>query len=313
MRTRTLFLASLLAVSGGALVVPAAAPVARAADDDPATRDAKARIAYFDDHAGKVKDDGKFADLVMDLADYPHALTVERVGRILLKEKDEEHQAIAAAALSSYKKPVEIRDAAGKVLVKGIESGDVSDYVRDSCIDAIGKIDYKDAVPTLNAVALKGGDSWVLCTAVRVMGELDDKRALPALLQLWERFPKGYKWDTGGEVTVDTGASGTADQDAAEAQFAAQSKGAHRKGKPPTMLRDYAQQLVRTVMKITRDDTIISSDLLRAWMEAHREELTKLGIEIPKYKGPTKKADDKDKKGGKDKDAKPGDAPKDAK
>lgn len=300
MRTRTVFLWSCLVLAGGVAGLPAAAPSAQAGDEDPGTRDAKARIAYFDDHAGKVKDDGKFADLVMDLADFPHELTVERVGRILLKERDEEHQAIAAAALSSYKKPAAIRDAAGKVLVKGIESGDVSDYVRDSCIDSIGKIDYKEGVLTLNAVALKGGDPWVLCTAVRVMGELDDKRALPALLQLWERFPKGYKWDTGGEVKVDTGASGTADQEAAEAAWAAQAKGAVRKGKPPTMLRDYAQQLVRTVMRITRDESIISADLLRAWMESRREELTKLGIEIPKYKGPTKKPDEKDKKGGKD-------------
>jgi len=304
MKCRTLLLATLLSA--------ALLPAARAGDEeDPATRDAKARIEFFDKNAGRVKDDGKYAELLMDLAGYPHALTVERVGKVLLRDRDEEHQAIAASAMSEFDAPKEINDAAGKVLVKALTDGDVSDFVKDSCVDSIGKLLYKDAVPTLNQLALEGGDPYVLLTIVRVMGKLKDRRSLPALLQLWERLPKGYKWDTGGEVKVDTGASGTADADAAKAQWEAKNKGkGGRKGKPPVMFKQYVQELVKSVHILTGDTTIDSADLLRAWMEARVDELAKEGVVIPKATGPAQKADkdDKDGKGKKGKDAKDGDA-----
>ena len=289
-RIPALLLSALLAIACGAAA-------ARAADDDPATRDAKAKIEYFEKYVSKVKDDGKYADLVMELAQYPHALTVERIGKILLRDRDEEHQLIAAAALSEFKAPDDVRDAAGKVLVKGLQSDPPTD-VLDTCIDSIGKIDYKDAIPVLNEIALGGGDPYVLLTTVRTMGRLNDRRALPALLELWERTPVGYKWET-GEVKVDTGASGTADADAAKAQWEAKygsSMGHHKK--PPVMFKVYIQELIRSVRKITGDEKIEAPNDLRVWMEARREELEKAGIQIPRFKGtPPPKSDEKDKKG----------------
>lgn len=306
MRSRS-FLLSCVAVLAAA--VPATE--VRAADDDAAAKSAKAAVEYFEKYAGKAKDMGTYADLVAGLSEAKHPISVERVARILHKDNDPEHKMIAAATLGGFKAPKEAQDAAGKALLWWLEKGDNEPELRDSVIHSIGQILYRDAVPKLNEVMLGGGDPFVLLTTVRVVGLLDDHRSLPALLELWERTPVGYKWDTGGEVKVDTGAEGTADQEAAEAAWHAanDSKMKGRK-KPPVMFRVYVQELIKTVRKITKDETIEMPDQFRAWMEAHREELKKEGIDIPKFKGPSKKASGKD---GKDKDGKDGGKGKDEK
>lgn len=286
------------------LVLTAAAVpcAAGAGEEDPATRDAKAAVAYFDKYAGKAKDDMKFGDLLMDLTRIRHTITVERIGKVLLRDSNVEHQQIAGAALGGFREPKEVRDAAGKLLEKAVQDAK-DDDVKDTCIDSIGKIRYRDAVPTLNQVALAGGNPYVLYTTVRVMGQLEDRRALPALLELWERHPVGYSWET-GEVNVDTGAEGTADQDAAEAEWQAKyGSSMGPKKKPPVMLKVYIQELVRSVEKITKEK-IAKPDQLRAWMEARREELKKEGVDIPKYKGPSKKQKEKDEKEKDEKDGK---------
>lgn len=289
-----------------ALVLAAAsAPPLRAADDDAAAASAKAAVAYFEKYAPKAKDVGKFADLVAELGDVRHPIAAERISRILMRDNDSEHKMIAASTLGSFKAPKDAQEAAGKALLQWLEKEGNDPELTDSVVHAIGQIVYKDAVPKLNELLLGGGDPFVLLTTVRVVGLLDDRRSLPALLELWERTPVGYKWDTGGEVKVDTGSDGTADQEAAEAQWHAanDSKMKGRK-KPPVMFRVYIQELIKTVRIITKEETIEMPDQLRAWMETRRDELKKEGIDIPKFKGASKKQDPKDKDKDKGKDEK---------
>lgn len=297
------------------VLVTVAAPAARAAEDDVATQNAKATIAFFDKNASRAKDDQKFSELVMEVANTGHPLAAERLGKVLRKDSSLEHKMIAAAALGQMKDPDEARKAAGKALLESFEKDDFDADVKINVVESLGDLDCHDAVPALSAAALKGGDPFVLLRVVRALGKINDRRALPALLELWERHPVGYSWET-GEVNVDTGSEGTADQEAAEAQWHAQydSAMAHHK-KPPVMFKVYIKELILTVRKITGDETIEKPDQFRAWMEAHREELAKEGIDIPKYKGPAKKKDDgKGGKGGKDeKDDKGGKDGKDGK
>lgn len=280
------------------LTLAALAAPARAADDPALLNNAKAAVAYFDKYASSAKDEQKYAELLMDMTRIHHAITVERIGKVLLREGEEERRMIAAAALAEFTKPKEIADLAGKLLVEGAKKAPTDD-VKDNCIDSMGKLKYRDGVPYLNEVALAGGNPYVLLTTVRVMGEINDRRALPALLELWERHPVGYSWET-GEVNVDTGAAGTADQEAAEAEWNSQyGSSMGPKKKPPVMFKVYIQELVKTVGKLT-GEKIEKPEDLRAWMEARREELKKEGVEIPKYKGAPKKKDDG--KGDKEKD-----------
>ncbi len=274
----------------------AAAPAARA-DDDAAAVQAKAAIDYFKKYEKKAKDPTKWADLVMELARTKHPLAADELGKFLMRDKELEHQMILAGALQEFRGDKAGAEAAGKVLHEALDKGKFENEVIDSIVNAIGILEYKPACMSLCDLLGRGGDPFLLITTVRAVGNLRDMRALPTLLELWERHPVGYSWET-GEVSVDTGASGTADQEAAEAawhaKYDSQMKG---KKSPAQMFKVYIQELVKSVEKITGEKIETAAEL-RTWMEEHVEELKKLGVEIPKYKGPPRKDEDKD---GKDK------------
>lgn len=273
-----------------------AAAAASRAGDVPA--DVKAAIDYFEKYAGKAKDDGKFAGLVGDLAATQDPAAAERIAKILDQDKSLEHQQIAADSLGDFKKTPAGREAAGKALVKALQKGGYEEDVDIQIVDGIGKLPYVEGCLPVCEVLSKSSSPWYMVRCVRCLGNLKDLHALPTLLEILEKFPPAMKWgDTGGgETKVDTGASGDADQKAAEAKYNEDHKGDHKKGKPPVMFKAYIQELKLTVHKITLDETIESAVGLRLWMEAHAEQLTKLGIEIPKYHGPTRKDEDGKKK-----------------
>ncbi len=286
-------LAAVLALGGVALV-----DVAQARDSDEQTKE---KIAYFEKYASKARDDTQYADLLFELASSQNPIAAQRVAKVLHKDKDLEHQRIAAAVLAEFTKDPEAAKEAAKAISKAVataaeEQGSYEDEVVDTAIESAGKLGIPDTIPAISAFLLKTENAFVMITGVRAFGRINDLHALPCLLELFERLPAGFRWET-GEVSVDTGAAGTADQDAAVAEF--NKKYGHKmKGKqsPKVMLKAYIQEMKKTVHKLTKDDTIARARDLRAWMEARREELAKMGIEIPKYKGPTQKDEDEKKK-----------------
>jgi hypothetical protein len=276
-----------------ALAAPlAAARAARAADTPD---DVKEAIAYFDKYAGKAKEATKYAELVHDLASTQAAAAAERIGQILVKEKDPEHHLIAADALGEFLKDKEGREAAGKVLVKALQDGGFDEDMQIQIVDSLGKLTFAPGTLPICDLLVKTDSPWLMLRCVRALGLIKDLHALPALLEILERFPVGYKWPAGDEVKYDSGAAGDADQKEAEKQYNDKNKNQRRKGKPPVMFKAYVQELKKTVQAITGDSTIDGGQALRAWMVAHTDELKKLGIEIPKYKGPPIPEDDKKK------------------
>lgn len=286
--TSALLIASAFCAGGRAFAADDADKEAEAA----AAKRAKDQIAYFERDSKKTKDLFKYADLMGELCATQHALIAKHLGKILTKSKDLDRQMIAADFLGKFKSPDDIRDAAGAELLEALDAKGMEVDVLEKIVISIGAIDYKPAVPTLCEILRKGGDPWLLVHTVRVVGDLKDKRALPILLELWERSPVGFSWET-GSVSVDTGSSGTADQEAAEAAWNAKYGNVKAKGKPPVMLKAYIGEIVKSVKKIT-DVEMSKSSELREWMEAHAKELAELGIEIPRYKGGTRKPGDKD-------------------
>ncbi len=281
------------AILGVALIgLLAATPSAYA--DEAFDNQVKEQIAYFKKNAKRAKDPQVWGDLVMELGASEHPKAAEYMGRLLLKDKDVDHQMILASALATFKGSDDSRDAAGKALLMVLEKGKKLEIdVIDSVADSLGKLQYKPAVFALCEILRKGADPYLQVTVVRAVGRLDDKRALPTLLELWERLPVGYSWET-GEVTVDTGASGTADQDAAEAAWNAKYGGMMKaKASPKVMLKIYIQELAKAVARICGEKIGQAADL-RLWMEEHAKELKELGIEVPKYKGPRRKKTDEE-------------------
>ena len=276
-----------------ALAAPLAAARSAGAADTPA--EVKEAIAYFDKYAGKAKDTTKYAELVHDLASTQAPEAAERIGRILAQEKDPEHHLIAADALSEFLKDKAGREAAGKILVKALTDGGFEEEMQIQIVDSLGKLTFGPGTLPICDVLVKSDSPWLMLRCVRSLGLIKDMHALPALLEILERFPAGYKWPAGEEVKYDSGAAGDADQKEAEKQYNDKNKNQRRKGKPPVMFKAYVQELKKTVQAITGDTTIDGGQALRAWMVAHTEELKKLGIEIPKYKGPPLPDEDKKK------------------
>src|SRR5262245_46067100 len=276
-----------------ALAAPLAAAERAGAADTPA--EVKAAIDYFDKYAAKSKDDTKYAELVHDLASTQAREAAERIGKILVQEKNPEHHLIAVDALGEFLKDKEGREAAGKVLVKALTDGGFEEEMQIGIVDSLGKLTYGPGTLPICDVLIKTDSPWLMLRCVRALGLIKDLHALPALLEILERFPVGYKWPAGDEVKYDSGAAGDADQKEAERQYNEKNKNQRRKGKPPVMFKAYIQELKKTVQAITGDSTIDGGQALRAWMVAHSDELKKLGIEIPKYKGPPLPKDEKDK------------------
>ena len=261
---------------------------------------AKQEIAYFKKYAKKAKDASKWADLAMGVVGTQHPLAAKELGKILMRDKDLEHQMILAAAMADFVDKEEGRVVAGEWLHKALDKGKYETEVIDSIVNSIGKLKYKPAVFSLCDMMKKGGDPYLMFTVVRAAGNLEDLRALPTLLGLWEKHPVGYSWET-GDVSVDTGASGTADQEAAEAAWKAKYGNSMKaKGKPSVMFKLYIQELAKSVAKIT-GEKLGSAQALREWMEAHIDELKEAGVEIPRYKGAPRKKDKDAKKKGKKK------------
>ncbi len=283
---------TMLALAVAACLAPASA--ARAGD---MPADVKEAIAYFDKYSAKSKDDTKYAELVHELASTGAPAAAERIGRILTEDRNPEHHMIAADALSEFAKDGEGRTAAGKALVKALQKGDWDEDMQIQIVDALGKLTFAPGTLPVCDVLLKAESPWLMLRCVRALGLIKDLHALPALLEILERMPVGYKWPAGEEVQVDTGAAGDADQKEAERQYNEQNGGGRgKKGKPPVMFKAYIQELKKTVQAITGDPTIDGGQALRGWMVARTDMLKKLGIEIPKYKGPPLPDEDKKKK-----------------
>ena len=277
-----------------ALAAPlAAVRAAQAAETPPEVKEA---IAYFDKYAGKAKDETKYAELVHELASTQAPAAAERIGQILVKEKNPEHHLIAVDALSEFTKDKEGREAAGKVLVKALEEGDFEEEMKIQIVDSLGKLTFGPGTLPICEVLIKTDSPWLMLRCVRSLGLIKDLHSLPALLEILERMPVGYKWPAGEEVKYDSGAAGDGDQKEAERQYNEKNKNQRRKGKPPVMFKAYVQELKKAVQAITGDSTIDGGQALRAWMVSRSDQLKKLGIEIPKYKGPPLPDEAKDKK-----------------
>lgn len=291
------FVAALLALS-------ALSATPSAAEDLEA--EAKRQVQMFDDTYSKTKDDIKYAEFVMELTAFPHPVVVDRLARILMKDQNIDRKIIAINALAEFRKPADVRDLAGKALTASLREKEIDFDVKEHAVNAIASLKWKESVPTLNELILDKGRPpdgvWFVLASIRSMATIGDRRALSALLELWERMPAKVKWPGGAEVRVDTGTAGDGDQKAAEAKYKEQNGNGKKKGKPPTDFRVWAQELLKSIYALS-GQKFEEPDQLRAWMIANAAELKKEGVEIPEPK-----EEKKDKK----KDQ-PKDAPKDAK
>jgi HEAT repeat protein len=244
---------------------PVAAPAAAAIPPLATEDEARAGIEKFK-AAFKNKDVGYRATAMFALAKVQHPLAVEELGKVLTN-RNLELRTAAAMAFADF---TAIPGVAGARLLSTFDAnGDDAVYLM-TAIDGVESVRYRAALPTLIKL-FKHKNGAVVKHAIFAIARLQDVRALDALLEMMKehKIEDGYSWQ-GGEVSVDTGAPGTADQEAAEAQY--QQQYGNNGSKPKSAakkVRDIGQILLLAMKDLTGQQFSKTSEA-RAWVEKNK-------------------------------------------
>jgi hypothetical protein len=249
------------------VAVLASGAVAKDDDEAMAERRAKAAVKRFK-HYFKSKDVDKKCDALLVLSRTQHPLTVAEMRKVLMKDRDAEVRDACVMVLGDM---TEVADEAGAAIRDLLElcvrkRRKEDPEVLKSAGASIGKLGYKGAHEGLLWL-LDHNDQWVVVNAIRAIAQVGDRKALPKLYDMAVFQGTGYSWST-GEVTVDTGAAGDADQKAAEALW--KKKYGHVKPRKagPTVVKLYMRHLRECVEKLT-GEKFESAAEFKAWIDAH--------------------------------------------
>jgi hypothetical protein len=261
-------------VAALALLVAAAGPAC--AEGGPALAgadEARAALERFEE-AWKAKGltgDERLAvreQAMRELAKVQHPAVAERLIKVS-KDRDPDLRILSVMYLGEQ---VAAPGYAGKAVVGAIQKGSDDPVFLMFCGDALGSLDYRGQVEVLRTLLASKNES-VQKHALVIIGEMKETRLLADVLQLMVdlKIDKGMKWE-GGEVHVDTGAAGDADQRAAEAAYAAKY-GSGQKGKAGgRKMRDLKPTLLQT-MKMLTGVEFASTDQAKKWLEENRAQV----------------------------------------
>lgn len=247
---RTLSLCLLLALGAAVVRAEDQKKVEKVSDDE-----AKQAIEAFKKEF-KTRDIEVKQNAVYNLHDVPHPLVLKELAK-LLKNKDARVRNVAALAVGGHGYDIQ---AAGKVLMDTFKRDYKTEQVVGSVLQAMQELKYMKYWPDLKK-SMKDKRNAVVIWSLGVLGSNKDYRALPTLLDMYQvAMPKKVTWKT-GEVKVDTGAAGDADQKAAEAKFNAKygRGGSKEKAKAKRKAkafdeRNFSDYLRKTVKAITGED-----------------------------------------------------------
>lgn len=229
---------------------------------------AKAALAKFDE-AFQARDVEAKQNAVYDLHDVPHDLVLKQLEK-LLRHRDPKIRNVAALAVGGQRHEP---NRAGEVLMRSYARDFDVEEVLSAVLGAMAELKYMGYWPQLTT-AMKDVRTSVVLHALELVGNNRDWRAFPELVEIYEiALPKGKTWSGGEEVTVDTGAEGDADQQAAEAQYNAQSGGrgggggGGGSGGRSSVLRNLSTQIEKCAKRITGESFESALDLRAWWAE----------------------------------------------
>jgi hypothetical protein len=217
------------------------------------TAEAKEAIKEFDAAFKATREIEEQQNAVYNLHDVPHDLVIRRLEK-LLRHKHASIRNVAALALGGQSHNVPL---AGSVLMRAYARDYKNEEVLSSVLEAMAELKYLGYWPKAEP-ALKDERNAVIIRVLDLLGTNEDWRAIPRLLEFYRVvMPKKVSWST-GEVTVDTGTAGDADQKAAEAAWTAKygRGGSKAKAKAKAKarsfdLRNFSPQIRKCVKKIT--------------------------------------------------------------
>jgi hypothetical protein len=238
------------------------------ADHPISDEEAKEAIAKFQE-AFKTPDLGARQSAVYTLHDFPHELVLKELEK-LLRNKDADIRNVAALAVGGQDHDPK---KAGEVLMKAYRKDYGTENVLASTLESMAELKYMGYWPEAKT-ALKDERNVVVIRILDLLGTTQDWRAFPDLVELYrEVMPKRVSWSTGTE-TVDTGAAGNEDNEAAKAAFESKygAGGAKEKAKAKAKansydLRNFSPQIKACVTKITGQVFENAFDLEEWWCE----------------------------------------------
>jgi hypothetical protein len=241
---------------------PAPAPAPKIASDE----EAAAAIAKFK-AAFKGNDADRKTMALFALAKTQHPLVVAELGKALANR----NETVRTAAAMAFQDLTALPGLAGERLVASLEANKDDAVYLMTAIDGIEAVGYRGALPQLVAL-FKHKNGAVVKHAILSVARTKDIRAIEQLLLMMKeaKIEDGYSWQ-GGEVTVDTGAPGTADQEAAEAQYNQQYGNNGSKSKSSAKkVRDIGQILLLAMKDLTGEQFKKTSEA-RAWVEKNKD------------------------------------------
>lgn len=252
---------------------PPAAPAAPQAPSKPlpplaTNAQAKEALLAFKE-AYKAKDSASKADAVDGLGKINHPDVVQELVR-LTKNRDLE---VRAAAFQNLAMQRAIPSLVGRPLLSTVDVKSQDwQYVTD-VIDTVKGVGDRAALPTLVKL-LKHENPSVVRWSLDALGDMKEVRAIDAILDLMKelKIDQAAKWE-GGEVHVDTGASGDADQRSAEAAYAAKYGNGTGKGKAGGRKTRSLGDVFYLVLKDLTGQSFASGEGAKDWLAAHKPEI----------------------------------------
>jgi hypothetical protein len=201
----------------------------------------------------RAKTDQEWAETLYRLEEARYTTIVEFVGERLLKEKSIDRQLIAAELLTTYTKPVRVRNAAGRALEKSLSRKKPDMDVLDRCVEGLGVLKYAPAIEALGVVLDRWRrDQWMPLAVLKVYDQIGDRAALPFVHATWKKMDDAAEAGTRGSGV---GARG------ARPGSASNNK---RAPPPPGALRE---KFIATSRLLTEDDEIETHQHLGQWLK----------------------------------------------
>ena len=226
--------------------------------------DAKAALLAYRE-AFKARDVAAKADAVDGLGKVQHPDVIVE----LLKLTKHREAEIRAAAFQNLAREKALPTLVGVPLGATVDAKTPDwQYVTD-VIDTLSAVHFRGGLPTLVKL-LHHPDQSVVRWSLDALGDSKDVRALEPVLELMHelKLDEAAKWE-GGEVHVDTGASGDADQRAAEAAYAAKyGSGGGKKSGGSRKTRSLGEFLFLVVKDLT-GQSFTSGKAAREWVTAN--------------------------------------------
>jgi hypothetical protein len=224
--------------------------------------EAKAALERFK-ASFKGNDVDRKAAALFAVAKVQHPDVVAELGKHLA-HRSLDLRTVAAMAMADQRA---LPGLAGPRLVTAMAANSGDAVFVMTAVDGIEALEYRGAVTALVDL-LKHRNHAVKKHALMALAGLREMRAMDALLALLKdvKIDEGYSWE-GGEVNVDTGAAGDADQRAAESEYAARYGGNEGRGRAGgARVRDIGEALLLALKELTGQQFSKSAQI-REWAE----------------------------------------------